>query len=118
MTCATAFRTWSPWKWPKRSLIALSPSRSIISNPNRRPDRVDRWISRSTAAKKNARLKRPVSESIVERRMAASRERRCSRAMYDATNVSISIATMFTVTSAVPGPVRGTPLRSIDTAIT
>ena len=79
----------------------LEPSRSIISSPNRRPVREERWISRSTAAKKKARLKRPVSESTVERRIAACRERRCSRAMYEATKASSIIATMFTATVAL-----------------
>ena len=47
-------------------VISLSSSRSIISSPKRRPMRDERWISRSTAAKKKARLNRPVSESTVE----------------------------------------------------
>ena len=53
MTSPTPRRTRSPWKWPSRSLMALSSSRSIISRQNPRPDRALRAISRSIAAKKN-----------------------------------------------------------------
>ena len=81
MTSPTPRRTRSPWKWPSRSLIALSSSRSIISRQKPRPDRALRAISRSTAAKKKVRLNRPVSGSTVDSRIAASRARRCSRAM-------------------------------------
>jgi len=56
-----------------------------MSRQKPRPVRAERWISRSIAVKKNDRLYRPVSESTVERRIAASRERRCSRAMTVAT---------------------------------
>ena len=64
-----------------RSLMVLSSSRSIISRQNPRPERALRAISRSRAAKKKPRLNSPVSGSMVDRRMAASRVRRCSRAM-------------------------------------
>ena len=85
MTSPTPRRTRSPKKWPCRSLICLSSSRSIISRQKPRPDRALRAISRSTAAKKNVRLNSPVRGSIVDRRIAASRARRCSRAMTIAT---------------------------------
>ena len=52
MTSPTPRRTRSPSKWPNRSLIGLSPSRSSISRQNPRRDRALRSISRSTAAKK------------------------------------------------------------------
>ena len=52
------------------------------------------------AAKKNVRLKRPVSGSTVERRIAASRARRCSRPMTMATKASRISAVRLTATSA------------------
>ena len=65
--------------------MILSSSRSIISRQKPRPDRALRAISRSIAAKKNDRLNRPVSESTVDSRIAASRVRRWARAMTIAT---------------------------------
>ena len=64
-----------------------------------------RAISRSMAAKKKVRLKSPVSESTVDRRMAASRVRRCARAMTIATYDSRIRAVRLTPTVAtVAGP--------------
>jgi hypothetical protein len=67
---------------------SLSVSTSIINRQKPRPERPLRAISRSTAANRKARLKSPVRASMVDSRMAASRDRRCSRATTIATYVS------------------------------
>jgi len=78
----------------------LSSSRSIIRRQNPRPERAQRAISRSIAAKKKLRLKSPVSGSTADNRMAASRARRCSRAMTVATYASRTRAVRLTMTIA------------------
>ena len=62
-----------------RSLIHLRSSRSIISRQKRGRCAGCRSTSRSSAANRYGRVRRPVSGSSVACRLASSRARRCSR---------------------------------------
>ena len=69
---AASTSTSSPASWPRVSLIALKPSRSMNSTPNVVPSRRARPMVSRSAASRPSRLTSPVRASLRARRVSAS----------------------------------------------